>query len=92
MSKEAVFTMKLEPKLRKQFMAEVNAAHRPASQVVRDLMRDFIERQHRAREYDAFLHGKVAAARASLREGKGRTNDQVEAKFAKRRKQAAAQT
>ncbi len=92
MSKEAVFTMKLEPKLREQFMAEVQAAHRPASQVIRDLMRDFIERQRRAREYDAFLRGKVAAARASLRQGKGRTNDQVEAKFSKRRKQASAQT
>ncbi len=31
MSKEAVFTMKLEPKLRTEFMAEVEASHRPAS-------------------------------------------------------------
>ena len=31
MSKEAVFTMKLESKLRTEFMAEVEASHRPAS-------------------------------------------------------------
>ena len=33
MSKQAVFTMKLEPELRAEFMAEAEAAHRPASQV-----------------------------------------------------------
>ena len=39
MSKEAVFTMKLEPELRAAFMAEAEALDRPASQVVRELMR-----------------------------------------------------
>jgi IS5 family transposase len=34
MSKEAVSTMKLEPELREQFMAEAEASHRPASQVI----------------------------------------------------------
>ena len=29
MSKEAVFTMKLEPELRAEFMAEAEASHRP---------------------------------------------------------------
>ena len=48
MSKEAVFTMKLEPELRAEFMAE--AAHRPASQVLRELMREFVQRQREARE------------------------------------------
>jgi len=45
MSKEAVFTMKLEPELRDAFMAEAQASHRPASQVVRELMREFVDRQ-----------------------------------------------
>ena len=48
MPKESVFTMKLEPELRDEFMAEAEAAHRPASQIVRDLMRDFIRRQREA--------------------------------------------
>ena len=47
MPEEAVFTMKLEPELRDAFMAEAEASHRPASQVVRDLMREFVERQRR---------------------------------------------
>ena len=91
MSKEAVFTMKLEPELREQFMAEAEASHRPASQVLRELMREFIDRQRQAREYDAFLGRKVEAARASVRAGVCRANDKVEAKFAARRVKAASQ-
>ena len=85
MSKEAVFTMKLEPDLRDQFMAEAEASHRPASQVLRELMREFIERQRQARDYDAFLGRKVEAGRASMHGGLGRSNEEVEAKFASKR-------
>ena len=55
MSKQAVFTMKLDPELRAEFMAEAEAAHRPASQVLRELMREFIQSQRKSREYDEFL-------------------------------------
>ncbi|MBS0575153.1 MAG: antitoxin of toxin-antitoxin stability system [Proteobacteria bacterium] len=85
MAKEAVFTMKLEPELRDQFMAEAEASHRPASQVVRELMREFVQRQRQLREYEAFLQGKVDAARGSMRAGRGSSGDAVEAKFAARR-------
>jgi len=89
MSKEAVFTMKLEPELRAEFMAEAEAAHRPASQVLRELMRDFIQQQRQVREYDEFLRSKVEAGRTSMRAGRGRSNEEVEAAFAARRAQAA---
>jgi predicted transcriptional regulator len=79
MMKEAIFTMKLESELRDAFMAEAKAAHRPASQVVRDMMRDFVQRQRDAREYDEFLRRKVEAARVSVRAGRGRSNEEVEA-------------
>ena len=79
MPKEAVFTMKLEPDLRDAFMAEAEAAHRPASQVVRELMREFVQRQREARAYDEFLRRKVEVARASMRAGRGRPNEDVEA-------------
>ena len=91
MSKEAVFTMKLEPALRAEFMAEAEAAHRPASQVLRELMREFVQRQREAREYDAFLGRKVEAGRVSMRDGKGQPNDEVEALFAARRARVASQ-
>jgi predicted transcriptional regulator len=88
MAKEAVFTMKLEPELRAQFMAAADEAHRPASQVLRELMREFIARQSDAREYEDYLRGKVDKARASYRARGGVSNDEVKAEFASRRAQA----
>lgn len=92
MSKEAVFTMKLEPELRAEFMAEAEATHRPASQVLRELMREFVQRQREAREYDEFLRRKIEAGRASIQAGKGRANNEVEAEFAAKRAQASGKT
>lgn len=91
MSKVAVFTIKLEPELRAEFMAEAEAAHRPASQVLRDLMREFVQRSREAREYDEFLGRKVDAARTSMRADVGHSNEEVEATFAARRAIATKQ-
>lgn len=88
MLKEAVFTMKLEPELRADFIAEAEAADRPASQVMRELMRDYVRRQREARQYDEFLRKKVNAARTSVQAGAGRLNEEVESEFAARRAQA----
>ena len=90
MAKQAVFTMKLEPELRERFMAEAAGEDRPASQVMRELMRGYIEQRRQAREYDDYLRRKVEAGRASMRAGHGRSNDEVEADFAARRKKVAA--
>ena len=59
MSKDSVFTMKIEPELRDAFMAEAAASHRPASQIVREAMRDFIDKQKKQREYDAWFLAEV---------------------------------
>ncbi len=90
MTKEAVFTMKLELELRDEFMAEAEAVHRPASQILRDLMREFVQRQRDARQYHEFLSHKVEAGRKSMRSGSGHLNEEVEAKFAARRALAAS--
>jgi ribosomal protein S1 len=81
MSKEAVFTMKLEPELRDAFMAEALASHRPASQVMRELMRDFVQHQREAREYGDFLRAKVDQAREQVRAGNLAGGDEVEARY-----------
>ena len=91
MAKEAVFTMKLEADLRADFMAETGALHRPASQVVRELMREFVERQRLKREHSAFVERKVAAARTSMLADQGINNDEVEAEFADRRARVSNQ-
>ncbi len=85
MSKEAVFTMKLETGLRDQFMAEARALDRPASQVMRDLMREFLQRQQAERDYQDFVRGKVEAAREDRQAGWSREHSEVEADFASRR-------
>jgi predicted transcriptional regulator len=59
MPKAAMFTLKLEPELREQFMAEAQATHRPASQVVREFMGDFVKQQRAAREHDAWMRAQV---------------------------------
>lgn len=90
MSKDAVFTMKLEAELRADFMAAVASEDRPASQVMRELMRGYIEQRRQAREYDDYLLRKVEAGRASMRANRGRSNNEVEAAFAVRRDKVAA--
>jgi hypothetical protein len=70
-------------------MAEAEASHRPASQIVRDMMRQYVQTQRESREYEAFLQRKVDSARISMQAGEGLSNDEVEAQFAARRAQAA---
>ncbi|MCD8461093.1 antitoxin of toxin-antitoxin stability system [Xylella taiwanensis] len=81
--------MKLEPELRAEFMAEAASEDRPASQILRELMRSYIEQRRQAREYDDYLRSKVEQARDSMRAGRGRSNDEVEAKFAAQRARLA---
>lgn len=85
MPKEAVFTMKLEPELRDAFMAAAQANHRPASQIVRELMREFVQRQQDSQSYDAYLRSKVDTARTQITSGQYVTAEEVEARFAARR-------
>jgi len=85
MGKEAVFTMKLEPQLRDAFIAEAQAVHRPASQIMRDLMREYVERQRQERDHDTFVRAKVEAARRERDAGLGTSDEEVEAQFVARR-------
>ena len=62
MPKEAVFTVKLESELRDAFAEEAAAAHRPASDLVRGFMREFVERQRDARQHDKWFRTQVQRA------------------------------
>ena len=85
MSKQAVFTMKLEPELRAEFMSVAVEEDRPASQILRELMRTYIKQRAQKIEYEDFLRQKVEAGRDSMRLKEGRFNDEVEGKFSERR-------
>ena len=78
---KAVFTMKLEPELRDMFMAEAAAVDRPAAQIVRELMREFIEQRRQTREYDNYLRRKVEVARVDKAAGRSFSNEEIEAEF-----------
>jgi predicted transcriptional regulator len=62
MPKESMFTLKLEAELREQFMAEAAATHRPASQIIREFMRDFIKQQRAARDHESWFRSEVELA------------------------------
>ncbi|MFK8257990.1 antitoxin of toxin-antitoxin stability system [Erwinia sp. AnSW2-5] len=77
--------MKLESSLREGFVAAAKAAHRPASQVMRELMREYIQREEQKQAYDVYLAQKVEKGRQNIHEGRSLSNDEVEAQFAARR-------
>ena len=62
MAKEAVFTLKIEEDLLDAFMAEAAAMDRPASQLVREFMRDFVRARREEREHDAWFRAEVEKA------------------------------
>ena len=74
MSKEAVFSMKLEPELRAEFMAEAASEDRPASQIMRELMRGYIAQRRQAREYDNYSHHGMEDGRPSMQSDLGQSN------------------
>ena len=85
MPKESVFTLKLESDLRRAFFAVVRANDQTASQAVRDLMREYIDRHRRADEYATFLSVKVERARAQVAAGRYAAAADVEARFREHR-------
>jgi predicted transcriptional regulator len=74
MPKEAVFTMKLEPELRDAFMAAAAAADRPASQIVREFMRDYVQQD---RDYVDWLRRKVEKSREDIAAGRVYSHEEV---------------
>ena len=82
MAKEAVFTMKLDKELRDAFMAAAKRADRPASQLMRELMRDFVEsHEEPGPEYWEFVRRKVERSRQDIAEGRVYSNEQVNARM-----------
>ena len=79
MPKEAVFTIKLEPELRDAFMADAAELDRPASQIMRELMKDYLrKREEEKRDYVEFLRRKVERSRADIAAGRVFSNEEVQ--------------
>lgn len=86
MAKEAVFTMKLEPELRDAFMAAAAAADRPASQIVRELMKDYLrDLEEEKHGYEEYLRRKVERSLKSIEAGHVHSQAEIDADVAARR-------
>ena len=64
MPKEVQMSIKMEQELRDEFMAVAATVHRPAAQIVRDLMRSYIARHevpnaHTIAAIESVEHGEV---------------------------------
>lgn len=92
MTKATVFTLKLEAELRDAFIAATEAEHRPASQVVRELMREYVRSREQRQAYEAFVQEKVDLAREQIAEGRHASDETVEAEFAARREAVRRRT
>lgn len=84
MATKTIFTMKLDPELRDRFMAEAAKEGRPAAQVMRELMRHYIDGRREAREYGDFVRRKVEIARKQRAAGLYITHEEVEAESERR--------
>lgn len=89
MNKELSVTFKVEPELRKQFAAVVAATHNNASQVMRDLMREYIERKESEIEYKKFMRREIDIALAAYDKNGGIPHDEVMTRLAKKREKMA---
>ena len=67
MSKQSRFHDEAGPELRAPVYGRSRAAHRPASQVLRELMREFVQRQRESRSTTSSCAAKVETSRASMR-------------------------
>ena len=86
MAKEAVFTMKLEPELRDALMADAIEVDRPASQIMRELLKNYLKgREEEKLSYRDFVRRKVEKSRASIAAGRWRAGEDVEEAFKLRR-------
>ncbi|MGJ3263578.1 MAG: hypothetical protein ACFE0R_10130 [Salinarimonas sp.] len=84
-------TVELDPELRDAFLGAAAIDDVPPDEILRALVRGYVEEKRGEREaptpeYDAFLRRKVEVARASMRSGDLRSNEDVEAEFTERRR------
>lgn len=93
MANDIILTVRIDSELHDEFFAEAELAHRPAAQMVRDLMREFIAKQKEERaksDYDKWREAEVEISRAEFRAGLSVPSEEVEAHFAARRAKALA--
>ena len=59
---ETSLILTIEPDLKARFLAEADAVHRPAEELLREMVETFVARQQEAREHDAWFRGAIEEA------------------------------
>ena len=88
MAQKAQIQIDLDPKLAQDFAAAVTSAQTSESDVLREMVKDYVERQKVDNDYRQFLEAKVAHARNEAMAGEVVAADDAERMFAERRELA----
>ncbi|PWR21783.1 hypothetical protein [Zavarzinia compransoris] len=79
---DVTFTFEVDEDLKNEFTAAADATDSDSAQVLRDLMRDFVRRQHEAADYDAWFRAQVQIGLDQARAGDLFSHEEVEAEAA----------
>lgn len=79
----ATFTIRVDDELKTAFAAAAKAKDRTGGQLVRDFMRDFVQRSSDTASYDAWFRRQVDAGLADIEAGRVVSNEEVEADSAR---------
>jgi len=87
----ATFSFRVDEALKTEFTTVARAHARSSAQMLRDLMREFVQRENAA-GYDAWFCRQVQAGLDSARAGRLIPAAEVEARFAAKRAKTRAET
>jgi predicted transcriptional regulator len=79
----ATFTIRVDDELKTAFAAAAKAKDRTGGQLIRDFMREFVQRSGDTAAYDAWFRSHVEAGLADIEAGRVVSNEEVEAESAK---------
>lgn len=82
---EAIFTFRVDDALKTAFSTAAKARDRSGAQLLRDFMREFVQRQQDAATHDAWFRREVQSGLDSANAGDLIPADEVEARFAAKR-------
>ena len=79
---ESTFTFRVDASLKSQFSTAAKARDRSSAQLLRDFMREFVQRQKEAAAHDAWFRHQVQAGLDSANAGNLISAEEVEAEAA----------
>ncbi|MCZ8179364.1 MAG: hypothetical protein O9309_10055 [Rhizobium sp.] len=85
MTRKSNIQIDLDPKLADDFAAAVTSAQTSESEVLREMVQDYVERQKVSDGYRRFLEAKVARGREDVAAGEVIAAEDAERMFAERR-------